>query len=69
MLLTISHKKLDSVAELGGAIYLQLRSEVTITNSTFAQNKATSIGGVLFVNDQSSAIIYGSYFKRNYAMK
>lgn len=32
-------------------------------------NKATNIGGVLFVNDYSTVIINGSYFKNNTAIE
>ena len=63
-------------AQAGGAIFAELQSNITIINSTFVSNQATSLqshqlcyagGGVLYSNRGSSVTIQDSTFEPNAA--
>ena len=58
-------------ANLGGAIYFELESNISISNSDFTDNHATDcgaqicLGGVLFIDDTASVSIFNSTFQNN----
>ena len=58
-------------ANLGGAIFSELESNITITNSDFTENHATDcgaqlcFGGVLFADETVSVSIFSSNFQNN----
>lgn len=67
-----------NVAQVGGAIFCQYHSHITISDSTFEGNHATSMdqyelgmclggGGVMHVESDCSVIIQNSYFIQNTA--
>ena len=52
-------------AEVGGAIFAELKSSVTIINSTFVANHAYSIGGVLYSKINCTVLTFNSTFQNN----
>ena len=58
-------------ANLGGAIFSELESNLTITDSDFIENRAADcdaqlcFGGVLFADETVSVSVFNSYFQNN----
>ena len=59
-------KLLDISAYYGGAIYVNLNSNITIVDTYFERNNAY-LGGVMYVSDLSYLEIEDSYFTNNFA--
>ena len=64
--LIINGSHFDSnVAEIGGAIFSDLGSNITISNNTFINNSASCNGGALFIGSNCIVIALNNTFKNN----
>ena len=55
-------------AEIGGTIFTEIHSNITIINCTFVGNNATEHGGVLYSESGCNVAVYNSIFQSNVAI-